>query len=86
MDGDRFSLERAARALVEESEGHVNAYKVWNVSDNCSNSVMLVRRLFDACSMLVRWCNDSSTRHATGTQLGWVHVDVRAGTHGLLSL
>ena len=47
MDGDRFSLERAARALVEESEGHVNAYKVWNVSDNCSNSVMLVRCLFD---------------------------------------
>ena len=28
MDADRFALERAARALVEESEGHVNAYKV----------------------------------------------------------
>ena len=60
MDGDRFSLERAARALVEESEGHVNAYKVWNVSDNCSNSVMLVRWLFDACSMLVRCLFDGA--------------------------
>ena len=28
MDADRFALERAARALVEESEWHVNAYKV----------------------------------------------------------
>ena len=47
MDGDRFSLEHVARALVEESEGHVNAYKGWNVSHSFSNSVMLVRCLFD---------------------------------------
>ena len=46
MDADRFALERAARALVEESEGHVNAYKVWNVSHSFSNRVMLVRCLF----------------------------------------
>ena len=47
MDGDWFSLERAARDLVEESEGHIIPYKVWNVSDSCGNSVRLFRCLFD---------------------------------------
>ena len=54
MDGDQFSVERAARALVEESEGHVNAYKAWNVSDNCSNSVMLVRWVLDDACLMVQ--------------------------------
>ena len=48
MDGERFSLERAARALMEDSEGQVNAYKVWNISHNFSNSVTLVRLCHDS--------------------------------------
>ena len=84
MDGERFSLERAARALVEESEGHVNSYKVWNVSHNCSNSVTVVRWWHDS---LTRETQPKRNRNTTGTQLGWVHVNVlRAGTHGSLSL
>ena len=32
MDGERFSLERAAKALMEDTQGQVNPYKVWNLS------------------------------------------------------
>ena len=68
---------------MEDSEGHVNAYKVWNISHNCSNSVTLVRLCHDS---LTSGTQPERNRNVTGTQLRWVHVDVRAGTHGSLSL